>query len=64
MKPTTVGMMETPVYGVAEAAQYLRVPQNTLAYWLKGGGTVPPLIKWPARNRLACRSATCWNATC
>jgi len=37
--------METPIYGVAEAAQYLRVPQNTLAYWLKGGGSVPPLIK-------------------
>jgi hypothetical protein len=38
-------MMETPIYGVAEAAQYLRVPQNTLAYWLKGGGSVFPLIK-------------------
>jgi hypothetical protein len=38
-------MMETPIYGIAEAAQYLRVPQNTLAYWLKGGGAVPPLIK-------------------
>jgi hypothetical protein len=37
--------METPIYGVAEAAQYLRVPQNTLAYWLKGVGTAPPLIK-------------------
>jgi len=36
--------METPIYGLSEAAQYLRVPQNTLAYWLKGGGSVPPLI--------------------
>jgi uncharacterized protein (DUF433 family) len=45
MKTSTNGMMETPIYGVAEAAQYLRVPQNTLAYWLKGGGSVPPLIK-------------------
>jgi uncharacterized protein (DUF433 family) len=46
MKPaTTNGMMETPIYGVAEAAQYLRVPQNTLVYWVKGGGHVPPLIK-------------------
>jgi uncharacterized protein (DUF433 family) len=45
MKASTNGMMETPIYGVAEAAQYLRVPQNTLAYWLKGGGSVPPLIK-------------------
>jgi hypothetical protein len=45
MKAATNGIMETPIYGVAEAAQYLRVPQNTLAYWLKGGGSVPPLIK-------------------
>jgi uncharacterized protein (DUF433 family) len=45
MKPNTNGMMETPIYGVGEAAQYLRVPQNTLVYWVKGGGLVPPLIK-------------------
>ena len=45
MKSLTHGIMETPIYGVSEAAHYLRVPQNTLAYWLKGGGAVPPLIK-------------------
>jgi uncharacterized protein (DUF433 family) len=45
VKANTNGMMETPIYGVAEAAQYLRVPQNTLVYWVKGGGSVPPLIK-------------------
>jgi uncharacterized protein (DUF433 family) len=45
MKTSTNGMMETPIYGLAEAAQYLRVPQNTLAYWVRGGGSVPPLIK-------------------
>jgi len=45
MKAITNGMMETPIYGIAEAAQYLRVPQNTLVYWVKGGGSVPPLIK-------------------
>jgi hypothetical protein len=45
MKPTLNGIMETPIYGVAEAAQYLRVPQNTLAYWLKGGSCVAPHIK-------------------
>jgi hypothetical protein len=39
MKAATNGMMETPIYGVAEAAQYLRVPQNTLAYWLKRAAT-------------------------
>lgn len=45
MKAALNGMMETPIYGVSEAAQYLRVPQNTLVYWVKGGGSVPPLIK-------------------
>jgi uncharacterized protein (DUF433 family) len=45
MRAITNGMMETPIYGVAEAAHYLRVPQNTLVYWVKGGGSVLPLIK-------------------
>jgi uncharacterized protein (DUF433 family) len=45
MRAITNGMMETPIYGVAEAARYLRVPQNTLVYWVKGGGSVLPLIK-------------------
>jgi uncharacterized protein (DUF433 family) len=45
MKSPTNGMMETPIYGIAETAQYLRVPQNTLVYWVKGGGSVPPLIR-------------------
>ena len=45
MKLAISGMMETPIYAVAEAAQYLGVPQNTLACWLKGGDPVPPLIK-------------------
>jgi uncharacterized protein (DUF433 family) len=45
MKASTNGIMETPIYGIAEAAHYLRVPQNTLVYWIKGGGSVPPLIK-------------------
>ena len=37
--------MEIPIYGITEAAQYLRVPLNTLVYWVKGGGSLPPLIK-------------------
>jgi uncharacterized protein (DUF433 family) len=45
MKTAANGMMETPIYGVTEAAQYLRVPLNTLRYWVHGGGSVPPLIK-------------------
>jgi len=45
MKSTTNEIMQAPIYGLAEAAQYLRVPQNTLVYWVKGGGSVPPLIR-------------------
>lgn len=45
MKFATRDMMEVPVYGTLEAAQYLRVPHNTLVYWVKGSGTVPPLIR-------------------
>src|ERR1700674_952651 len=45
MRAAVTDMMETPIYGLAEAAQYLRVPLNTLRYWVHGGGSVPPLIK-------------------
>jgi len=33
MKPSLNGTSEIPIYGVIEAAQYLRVPLNTLRYW-------------------------------
>ena len=45
MRAAVTDMMETPIYGLAEAAQYLRVPLNTLRYWVHGGGSIPPLIK-------------------
>jgi|SRR5208282_3585628 len=41
----TADVMEVPIYGLTEAAQYLRVPLNTLRYWVHGGGPVPPLIR-------------------
>jgi hypothetical protein len=30
MRAAVTDMMETPIYGLAEAAQYLRMPLNTL----------------------------------
>jgi uncharacterized protein (DUF433 family) len=45
MKTVANEMMEVPIYGIAEAAQYLRIPPNTLAYWVKGGDSVPGLIR-------------------
>src|SRR5713226_589120 len=52
MKASENGMMETPIYGVTEAAQYLRVPLTTLRYWVQGGGSVPPLIRLTEPARL------------
>jgi uncharacterized protein (DUF433 family) len=46
-------IMETPIYGLTEAAQYLRVPLNTLRYWAQGSGSVPPLIRLPEPGRLS-----------
>ncbi len=46
-------IMETPIYGLAEAAQYLRVPLNTLRYWTQGSGSVRPLISLSERARLS-----------
>ena len=38
-------LYETPAYGVVEAAKYLRVPYQTLRYWLTGFHRIPPLIQ-------------------
>jgi uncharacterized protein (DUF433 family) len=43
MKPASNVAMELPIYGLSEAAQYLRVPLNTL-HWVRGAGSVPPLV--------------------
>jgi uncharacterized protein (DUF433 family) len=45
MRAAKNDMMETPIYGLSEAAQYLRVPLNTLRYWVQGAGSVPPLVR-------------------
>jgi uncharacterized protein (DUF433 family) len=45
MKAAVRQIMDTPIYGLGEAAHYLRVPLNTLRYWVYGAGSVPPLIR-------------------
>lgn len=52
MKATN-DIMETAIYGLTEAAQYLRVPLNTLRYWANGGGSLPPLIRLAEPARLS-----------
>lgn len=36
---------DLPIYGVAEAARYLRIPTQTLKYWVAGEERARPLIK-------------------
>ncbi len=46
-------IMEVPIYGLTEASQYLRVPLNTLRYWVQDRGTVRPLIRLAEPARLS-----------
>jgi len=65
MRAAVADMMELPIYGLAEAAEYLRVPLNTLRYWVHGGGSRPAIDQaGPALNLFACRSRICWSAPC
>jgi uncharacterized protein (DUF433 family) len=42
--------LELPMYGLAEAALYLRIPMTTLEYWVFGRDKIRPMIK-AASNR-------------
>jgi len=37
-------LYEEPAYGLPEAAAYLKVPYQTLRYWLTGFNTRPPIV--------------------
>jgi uncharacterized protein (DUF433 family) len=38
-------LVELPLYGLSEAALYLRVPIKTLEYWAFGRGRISPMIR-------------------
>lgn len=42
--------LELPLYGLSEAALYLRVPVKTLEYWAFGRGRVSPMITAASRH--------------
>ena len=42
--------LELPLYGLSEAALYLRVPIKTLEYWAFGRKPISPLIRAASRN--------------
>jgi len=45
MRPELNELLELPIYGTVEAARYVRVPYQTLRYWVKGSRSIPPLVK-------------------
>ncbi len=49
MTAQNLKLYEEPAYGVSEAAVYLKVPYNTLRYWL-GSGKLPPIIQPAGSN--------------
>lgn len=42
--------LELPLYGLSEAALYLRVPIKTLEYWAFGRGRIAPLISVASKS--------------
>jgi uncharacterized protein (DUF433 family) len=42
---TNADRLELPLYGLSEAALYLRVPIKTLEYWAFGRGRISPMIR-------------------
>jgi len=44
MSPRYNKLYEEPAYGLSEAAVYLKVPYQTLRYWLTGFNARPPII--------------------
>jgi hypothetical protein len=43
-KDKIAALYDEPAYGVSEAAAYLKVPYNTLRYWLTGFKRMPPVV--------------------
>ena len=42
--------LELPLYGLSEAALYLRVPIKTLEYWAFGRRRIPPIIRVASKH--------------
>lgn len=53
MEQVKTSIYELPAYGVSEVAQYLRVPYQTLRYWLTGFGKQLPVVAMAGDNRLS-----------
>lgn len=45
MRPNYEDILEVPIYSAFDAAHYLRVPYQTLRYWIRGSGSIEPIVK-------------------
>jgi uncharacterized protein (DUF433 family) len=45
MQSNNEDILEVPIYSTFDAAHYLRVPYQTLRYWIRGSGSIEPIIK-------------------
>jgi len=43
-------ILEVPIYSTRDAAHYLRVPYQTLRYWIGGSDSIEPIIKPSGSN--------------
>jgi uncharacterized protein (DUF433 family) len=43
-------LFETPIYGMVDAAHYLRIPYQTLRYWTLGRNSVAPIVNLPSTD--------------
>jgi uncharacterized protein (DUF433 family) len=43
-------ILEIPIYSTRDAAHYLRVPYQTLRYWIRGSDSIEPIIKPSGAN--------------
>src|ERR1700727_73951 len=50
MQATHENILEVPAYGTVDAARYLRVPYQTLRYWVRGHGAIEPIVKLAAEH--------------
>ena len=43
-------ILEVPIYSTLDAAHYLRIPYQTLRYWIRGSDSIEPIIKPSGTN--------------
>lgn len=50
MQTNNNDILEVPIYSTRDAAHYLSVPYQTLRYWVKGSGSIEPIVRPSGEN--------------